>query len=56
MTHPVLVEVTRGGMVESRHNGSYAVVDGKGRVVASAGDIEVPFSRARQSRRYNACR
>lgn len=40
MTHPVLVKVTRGGMVESEHSGSYAVVDGKGRVVASAGDIE----------------
>lgn len=42
MTHPILVEVTRGGMVESQHNGSYVVVDGKGRVVASAGDIEMP--------------
>ena len=40
MTHPVLVEVTRGGMVESQHTGSYVVVDGKGRVVASAGDID----------------
>ena len=42
MTHPVLVEVTRGGMVESQHNGSYVVVDGNGRIVASAGDIEMP--------------
>ena len=42
MTHPILVEVTRGGMVESQHSGSYVVVDGKGRVVASAGDIEMP--------------
>jgi len=41
MTHPILVEVTRGGMVESEHHGSYAVVDGKGRVVASAGDIDM---------------
>lgn len=43
MTHPVLVEVTRGGMVESLHRGSYVVVDGKGRVVASAGDIDTPI-------------
>lgn len=40
MSHPVIVEVTRGGIVESRHRGSYAVVDGEGRVVAAAGDIE----------------
>ncbi|MBL8908412.1 MAG: asparaginase [Rhizobiales bacterium] len=42
MTHPVLVEVTRGGIVESRHSGSYAVVNGEGRVVASAGEIDMP--------------
>lgn len=43
MTHPVIVEVTRGGIVESLHRGSYSVVDGKGRVVASAGEIDLPI-------------
>ena len=40
--NPVLVEATRGAMVESRHRGAFAVVDVKGRVVASAGDTERP--------------
>jgi L-asparaginase II len=40
MTDPVLVEVTRGGIVESRHRGAFAVVDARGKVVASAGDID----------------
>lgn len=39
---PVLVEVLRGGVVESRHRGSFAVVDAAGRIVASAGRIEAP--------------
>jgi L-asparaginase II len=38
---PVLVEVTRGDTVESRHRGSFAIVDGNGRVVLSAGDPEL---------------
>jgi L-asparaginase II len=42
MTNPVLVEVSRGGIVESSHTGAYAVVDGDGRLVASAGDIGTP--------------
>lgn len=42
MTNPVLVHVTRGGTVESRHRGAYAVVDAKGGLVASAGDIAAP--------------
>lgn len=37
---PVLVEVTRGDMVESRHRGSFAVVDAEGRVLLQAGDAE----------------
>ncbi len=37
---PILVEVTRGDMVESRHRGSFAVTDTQGRVVLQAGDIE----------------
>jgi L-asparaginase II len=40
MDDPVLVEVTRGGIVESRHRGAYAVVDAAGKVVASLGDID----------------
>ena len=40
MPNPVIAEVTRGGIVESRHTGAYAVVDNGGRLVASAGDIE----------------
>ncbi len=42
MTDPVLVEVTRGGIVESRHAGAYAVVGPGGEVLASAGDIDRP--------------
>ena len=38
--NPVLVEVTRGEMVESRHRGAFAVADVEGRIVLSAGDFE----------------
>ena len=40
MTNPVTVEVTRGLLVESRHRGAVAVVDGDGKLVFSVGDIE----------------
>lgn len=40
--NPVLVEVTRGPLVESRHRGALAVVDGDGRLVFSIGDIDRP--------------
>jgi L-asparaginase II len=40
MTNPVLVEVTRGDLVESRHRGMVVAVDGDGKVVFSAGDIK----------------
>ncbi|AOF89328.1 asparaginase [Sinorhizobium sp. RAC02] len=40
MANPVLVEVTRGNLVESRHRGLVVVVDGDGKVVFSQGDIE----------------
>ncbi len=36
---PVLVEITRGSMVESRHRGVIAVVDATGETVASLGNI-----------------
>ncbi|OCW58441.1 asparaginase [Hoeflea olei] len=42
MSNPVLVEVTRGSMVESRHRGIVAVVDGDGGKVMSLGDVETP--------------
>lgn len=40
MADPVLVEVTRGAVVESRHRGAVAIVDAGGDVVASVGEIE----------------
>ncbi len=42
MSAPPLVEVTRGSMVESRHRGFIAVVDGAGGIVRSLGDIRTP--------------
>lgn len=42
MSNPVLVEVTRGDVVESRHRGLVVVVDGDGKVLFSAGDAEAP--------------
>src|SRR5688500_11142906 len=42
MSNPVLVEVTRGNRVESRHRGSISVVDEAGRAVLSIGDIDAP--------------
>jgi L-asparaginase II len=39
---PELVEVLRGGTVESRHRGAVAVVDGDGRLVFRLGDVEAP--------------
>jgi L-asparaginase II len=40
MANPVLVEVTRGSLVESIHRGSVAIADASGKVLASLGDIE----------------
>jgi L-asparaginase II len=40
MSNPVLVEVTRGPLVESRHRGAIAVVDASGSRVAAVGDVE----------------
>ncbi|MEX2631427.1 MAG: asparaginase [Tistlia sp.] len=37
---PVLVEVTRGTLVESRHRGAFAVCDAEGRILHQAGDPE----------------
>jgi L-asparaginase II len=41
--NPVLIEATRGDMVESRHRGAYAVCDTEGRVLLSSGDVERPI-------------
>jgi len=38
---PVLVEVTRGGRVESAHRGAAIVVDAKGGVLFEAGDVDL---------------
>lgn len=42
MANPVLVEVIRGAIVESRHRGSVVVVDDAGRTVFALGDAERP--------------
>jgi L-asparaginase II len=42
MTHPILVEALRGGIVESQHRGAVAVVDATGRVHTALGDIDRP--------------
>ncbi len=43
MSGPVVVEVTRGPMVESRHEGAAAVMKADGNVVAAWGDIDAPI-------------
>ncbi|WP_414831791.1 asparaginase [Afifella sp. YEN Y35] len=40
MEDPILVEVTRGGCVESRHRGAFVVCDAQGSMRACAGDVE----------------
>jgi L-asparaginase II len=42
MNDPVLVEVIRGGLVESRHRGAIAVVDTGGAMVLRVGDVARP--------------
>ena len=42
MDNPILIETTRGGVVESRHRGSLAVVDSFGRIRFNLGDIQTP--------------
>ena len=43
MSNPVLVEVLRGGRVESRHCGALAIVDADGATVSAIGDVTVPI-------------
>ena len=40
--NPILVEVTRGSLVESCHRGAVAIADADGRVLLGVGDIERP--------------
>ena len=40
--NPILAETVRGNWVENRHRGAFAIVDAKGKIIASAGDIERP--------------
>jgi L-asparaginase II len=42
MPNPVLVEITRGSLVESVHRGAIAIVDAGGAVRFSLGDVAVP--------------
>ena len=43
MSNPVLAELLRGGIVESRHSGAVAVADPEGRLVLALGDVERPI-------------
>jgi L-asparaginase II len=42
MSNPVLVEVLRGGVVESRHRGAVAVVDADGATALAIGEVARP--------------
>jgi L-asparaginase II len=42
MANPVLVEVTRGPLVESRHRGAVAVSDAQGHGIFTLGDVTAP--------------
>ncbi|MGD0024428.1 MAG: asparaginase [Xanthobacteraceae bacterium] len=42
MSNPVLVEVIRGPLLESRHRGAVAVADVDGSIVLSIGDVATP--------------
>lgn len=42
MPNPILVELTRGGTVESVHTGALAVADSRGAIRSSVGDIDRP--------------
>ncbi|HEY5008901.1 MAG TPA: asparaginase [Caulobacteraceae bacterium] len=47
MTNPVLVELTRGGELESWHRGAIAIADASGRLVWSVGEVDRPvFARS----------
>jgi len=41
-SNPILVEVTRGALVESRHAGAIAIADAQGRLLLALGDVARP--------------
>ncbi|MEI9929766.1 MAG: asparaginase [Rhizomicrobium sp.] len=43
MTNPVLVEITRGDLVESVHRGSVAIADASGNIRFALGDLKTPI-------------
>ena len=43
MPNPILIELTRGSLVESAHAGAVALVRASGEVVASVGEIAAPI-------------
>src|ERR1700720_1331469 len=43
MDNPILVEVLRGTLVESRHRGAVAVADAHGAAVLAIGDVTTPI-------------
>jgi L-asparaginase II len=43
MNNPILVEVLRGSLVESRHRGAVAVADADGGAVLAVGDVATPI-------------
>ena len=42
MANPVLVEITRGDLVESVHRGSIAIADADGAIAFALGDVDTP--------------
>ena len=55
--NPILVEVTRGALVESCHRGAVAIADADGRVLLALGDIDRPTCiRAQRSKRCKPSR
>src|SRR5262245_23688178 len=42
-SNPVLAEVMRGALVESRHAGAVAIADATGKLVLALGDVERPI-------------
>ena len=42
MRNPILVQVLRGSLLESRHRGAVAVVDADNRPVLFLGDVDRP--------------
>ncbi len=43
VTNPVLINVTRSGLVESVHRGAVCVVDSEGDLVMATGDVSLPI-------------